>query len=234
MSRKFSPVGARWSRLRSIDDGWYDSNPFGTRYLLRGRWAIHTGADLNLPGNADKDMPVYAMQDGEVIFAARVPRSTWGNLLVIRHADKLHTRYAHLARLFVRKGDIVNGGQIVGAIGNSGMEYLPGNDHLHFDICTSGLLQITPLHWPGDDWRAVFANYTDPFCHIFTTVVITRARVTTGGKRLNVRTNPSLAAPVISQLEDGSVVEVYYTDGWSQLVKPAGWVATRFLTPLNQ
>lgn len=230
---KISPVGSRWTKLKPVDGGWYDSNPYGTRYLLGGRYAIHTGADLNLPGNADRDMPVYAMQDGVVLMARRIPNSTWGNLIVIAHAPKLHTRYAHLQRLLVAHGQTVRAGTVIGTIGNSGMEHIPGNDHLHFDICASGLLGGQPLHWPGDNLALVHAHYVDPFRYLFSTTEISQVVVATGGPSLNIRAAPSLLATIVGQVRDGAKLNVYYADGWSQLAdRPGAWVATRFLRPL--
>jgi len=166
-----SPVGTSAERATAqIWPGrWLDANPYGNRYQFGNplKWAVHTGADLNLnfPGwNDDANDPVYAIADGVVTFAQLVFNSngqvsTWGKLVVVEHPDGTFSRYGHLRTLTVSAGQPVTRGQRLGTIGGS--EYgVP--DHSHFDISTSGALRTNPTYWPGDDLPAVQQHFVDP------------------------------------------------------------------------
>ena len=177
-----SPVGTALERAGAFAAGrrlgnysiwcgnWYDANPLGTRYGQGNRWAIHTGADLNLQGPggvlADKDAPVYAMGAGRVISAGFVS-SGWKNVIIIEHPapdeDRvIYARYAHVTSLLVRPNDVVARGQQICAIG----QYAPNNYHLHFDLSYDPILKTVPGHWPGDNLAFVRRVYVDPLAFI--------------------------------------------------------------------
>lgn len=166
-----SPVGTEEERASGqIWPGtWQDVNPFGTRYKLGAGFSIHTGADLNNNSptwDSDNGAPVYAAADGVVSYAEDRPDS-WGRLVVIRHADKEHSRYGHLREIVVRAGQRVSRGQLIGYVGGSGFgrdDYHPA--HLHFDISTSGVLEERPWDWPGDDPVRTRQHYVDPAAFI--------------------------------------------------------------------
>ncbi|MDA3912328.1 MAG: M23 family metallopeptidase [Bacteroidales bacterium] len=104
-------------------------------------YRMHDGIDLTAPTGT----PVYAAGDGKVI---RVDhnrsRRGYGNLVVIDHGyDGLETRYAHLNTIDVKKGQRVERGQQLGAVGNTGMSTAP---HLHYEIRKNGG-SINPLYY---------------------------------------------------------------------------------------
>jgi murein DD-endopeptidase MepM/ murein hydrolase activator NlpD len=55
----------------------------------------------------------------------------YGNCVVVRHYNGLETLYAHLSKLDVRPGNLVNAGQLLGLGGSTGHSTGP---HLHFEI----------------------------------------------------------------------------------------------------
>lgn len=77
--------------------------------------------------------PFYAAQGGEVIHAYNDGNwnSGFGNYCIIDHGDGKHTLYAHAKRLTVSKGDIVQKGEKIGEIGDTGNTTGP---HLHFEV----------------------------------------------------------------------------------------------------
>jgi len=158
------PMGTAAERLSAqVWPGtWFDATGFATYYTTVGA-AYHTGADLNLPGDVDRAMPVYASAGGIVTFSNRGGGS-WGNLIVIRH-DPLPdgrivwTRYAHLQNPIVKEGDRVERGQQIAQIGNADGQLAY---HLHFDVATTSVLETNPSHWPGTNLTSVLNNYTDP------------------------------------------------------------------------
>ncbi|MBN1964749.1 MAG: M23 family metallopeptidase, partial [Anaerolineae bacterium] len=165
-----APVGTAAERAaRGLWPGrWLDANPFGRRYPDGpGTTAYHTGADLNLnlpEWDADRRAPVYAIASGTVTFAGYKP--VWGKVIVIRHdppqpdGNPVWARYAHVAALLVETGDRVQRGQQIATVGKPEPEGAPY--HLHFDICTSGVLEENPLHWPRLNRAELTAHYVDP------------------------------------------------------------------------
>ncbi len=102
-------------------------------YMTQG-WAnwrssrgdIHRGADIR----AAIGDPAYAAASGTVIIEA-YGNPTAGNYIAIEHSGGLVTRYIHLSKIYVKKGQQVSRGQLVGLTGDSAA---PGKPHLHFDI----------------------------------------------------------------------------------------------------
>jgi murein DD-endopeptidase MepM/ murein hydrolase activator NlpD len=92
---------------------------------------FHSGVDLTAPYGS----PVQAAAAGTVVFAGTY--YGYGNMLDIRHADGLVTRYAHLSAFApgLCVGAPVECGGHVGAIGTSGNAHGP---HLHFEVRVDG------------------------------------------------------------------------------------------------
>jgi murein DD-endopeptidase MepM/ murein hydrolase activator NlpD len=143
---------------------WLDASPFGRLYFVgTPSEAYHTGADLNLPNDADRGVPVYACASGEVVFASRLP--TWGNVIIIKHdplasnGQVMYSRYGHVGEMLVRVGDRVRRGQQVSVVSNAFGRWA---FHLHFDLSPTTILETNPSHWPGKDRDATFTHYVDP------------------------------------------------------------------------
>lgn len=96
------------------------NSPFGPR---RGR--MHYGVDLDLVSGD----PVVAAFEG-MVRIARLHR-TYGNVVVLRHANGLETLYAHLSRIDVTPGTMVEAGAPIGLGGSTGRST---GDHLHFEV----------------------------------------------------------------------------------------------------
>lgn len=216
-----SPVGTEQERRsQKIYPGrWRDDNPFKTHYVYDTsegqKEANHTGSDLNLPAG-DENEPVFAVADGTVTFAGEL--RIWGNVIVIKHADTLFSRYGHVQNMQVESGDPVTRGQHIAHVGKApGMPF-----HLHFDISHTAVLETKPKHWPGLDLVELEANYVDPADYIRThrPVVrveesgvagvteflwVGRVKPTLG---LNLRMEPSTAGTKIRALTFGSLVHV--------------------------
>ncbi|MCI5718679.1 MAG: M23 family metallopeptidase [Alistipes sp.] len=102
---------------------------FGYRmHPLYHRWKFHSGVDL--PGHVGD--PVYATGDGVVIETERSrSRAGYGTQILLDHGFGYRTRYAHLNKLLVERGDSVKRGQIIGELGNTGASTAP---HLHYEV----------------------------------------------------------------------------------------------------
>lgn len=110
----------------------FKSNKNGYEYLdYVSLGVLHSGKDYNFgSGSQDEGLPVYAITDGEVVYA-KDTKNGWGNLVVIYHpAYGVWTRSAHLKNIKVKVGEKIKEGAILGGIGGTG-GWTP---HLHFDV----------------------------------------------------------------------------------------------------
>ena len=109
----------------------------------------HNGIDLRTQIGNTAVRPVYAAEDGTVSATQLWDGHTtderslqsYGNYVDIRHADykqqSLVTRYAHLFKFIVCKGEKVKEGQLIGYSGATGNVF---GAHLHFEVLADGLL----------------------------------------------------------------------------------------------
>jgi murein DD-endopeptidase MepM/ murein hydrolase activator NlpD len=143
---------------------WIDASPFARLYFVgTPSEAYHTGADLNLPRDADAHSQVSSIGSGVVVFASRLP--TWGNVIVIKHdplastGKVVYSRYGHVESMVVKVGDRVKRGQKIASVGNAFGAFAY---HLHFDISPTTILENQPQHWPAKNLNNLLANYLDP------------------------------------------------------------------------
>lgn len=76
---------------------------------------------------------VYAPKKGKVI-ACLKSQSKYGNRIYIEHDDGYRTILAHLREILIQEGEYIEGGQIVGIMGDSGSD----NKHLHLGLIPPG------------------------------------------------------------------------------------------------
>ena len=103
---------------------------------------FHSGIDFS----AAMGTEAYATGDG-VVFD--VEKSAWGygNMVTIDHGFGYKTRYAHLQKALVRKGQKVKRGQCIGLIGNTGKTT---GVHLHYEVLKNDV-QIDPINFFYND-----------------------------------------------------------------------------------
>ena len=94
-------------------------------------YRAHQGTDFAAP----YDTPVRSIADGVVSFAGR--QGDYGNMVEVRHANGVTTRYGHLSRFYlgIRAGVAVRQGDFIGHVGASGLATGP---HLHFEVRING------------------------------------------------------------------------------------------------
>lgn len=111
---------------------------FGTRMdpFLRRR-AMHSGIDFKAPTGT----PVRVTATGTVISAGR--NGGYGNMVAVRHSNGVTTRYAHLSRILVKKGEYVETGTVVGRAGSTGRSTGP---HLHYEVRIKGRA-VNPMNY---------------------------------------------------------------------------------------
>jgi len=96
---------------------------------INGRSALHTGLDFGAPRNS----ALYTTAPGVVTFAGW--RGRYGRVVEVDHGYGVKTRFAHLAKISVKKGQSVALGEEVGLLGSSGRATGP---HLHYEILFEG------------------------------------------------------------------------------------------------
>lgn len=89
----------------------------------------HRGVDYGAPTGT----PVYASGDGRVLESGYSRGN--GNFVYIKHDGNIVTRYLHLHKRMVRKGDRVDQGQTIGTVGATGLATGP---HLHYEFLVDG------------------------------------------------------------------------------------------------
>jgi murein DD-endopeptidase MepM/ murein hydrolase activator NlpD len=90
----------------------------------------HLGVDYAAPTGT----PALTVGDGVVEFSG--VQGGFGNVVIVRHGSNHSTVYAHLSRILVRKGQSVQKGQTIGAVGSTGWSTGP---HLHFEFRVNGV-----------------------------------------------------------------------------------------------
>ena len=121
---------ARALPLEAPSDHFYVASGFGKRRdPFNGRWAMHYGLDLaGIFGS-----PVYATAPGVVVFAGW--DGAYGRMVEIDHGMGIHTRYGHLSRVLVKKGQKVELHQKIGKMGTSGRST---GTHVHYEVLVNG------------------------------------------------------------------------------------------------
>ncbi|MEW6101109.1 MAG: M23 family metallopeptidase, partial [Candidatus Omnitrophota bacterium] len=119
-----SPIAYEHDRVIRFDgrgDGMFGAERSGNR--------LHKGIDLL----AKIGTPVLASASGKVVAATR--NHGMGNYVIITHARDLVTLYGHLQHIYVRKGQYVRQGEVVGSVGKTGnANYRDMLPHLHFEV----------------------------------------------------------------------------------------------------
>ena len=101
----------------------------------------HPGIDIDgVTGD-----PAIAAATGTVVQAGAAPAgySGYGNVVMIDHGSGIATLYAHLSRVDVAVGQVVQQGQQIGAIGATGFAT---GDHLHFEVRIANN-PVDPMPW---------------------------------------------------------------------------------------
>lgn len=106
--------------------GGYLSSRFGRRMdPFTGRISYHRGLDYH----ARTGTPVMSTADGIVTMAKK--KGSFGLAIEVNHGNGFKTRYAHLSRMLVKRGQRVKRGDIIGLVGNTG---LSTGSHLHYEV----------------------------------------------------------------------------------------------------
>lgn len=120
------PLAAPLSHYEIVSGFGGRSDPF------HGTQAFHAGVDFSSPYRS----PVYSTAPGTIIFTG--VKDNYGKVVEIDHGHGVVTRYAHLHRIVVARGQKVPVHQQVGELGSTGRSTGP---HLHYEVLVNGSAQ---------------------------------------------------------------------------------------------
>ena len=131
-----TPQGSlRWP----VDGGRISSHVGARRHPVFGYASCHTGLDVAAPTGT----PIRAAASGVVALISS--GGPYGNAVLVAHADGLTTFYAHMSSIAVSRGQQVQTGGLLGAVGSTGWSTGP---HLHFETRINGNA-YNPMGWFG-------------------------------------------------------------------------------------
>jgi len=132
------------------------NGPISSRYGMRrhpilGYRRMHAGLDYR----ARHGTPIVAVTDGRVVGAGRM--GGCGIAVKLDHGGGLQTRYCHMSRMAVSRGQGVRRGQVIGYVGSTGLSTGP---HLHYEMYRGGrsvnpasVRYVTRAQLSGDDLK---------------------------------------------------------------------------------
>ena len=105
----------------------YVTSYFGpTTHPFTKHWYLHKGIDIAY----SRGTKVVSTADGKVIEKA-FDAEGYGNYIVIKHKYGFYTRYAHMDKVYVKEGQNVQQGEVIGTLGSTGLSTGP---HLHYEV----------------------------------------------------------------------------------------------------
>ena len=120
---------------------------YGTRrsYNSGAYHGFHSGVDFGVCSQTHP-WDIYAPADGVVVYTGlKIVR---GNVTIIDHGWGIYSAMFHQSEIYVKVGDHVTAGQLIGKIGDTGRVTGP---HLHWDLWVNGV-QVDPLLWLNNEF----------------------------------------------------------------------------------
>ncbi len=158
----FAPDGRpmRKAFLRAPLNFSYVTSNFNPRrfHPVTRRVRPHNGTDYGAPVGT----PVWAAGDGRVIESAY--NNLNGNYVFIQHGNNIVTKYLHLSRRQVNRGDRVRQGQTIGRVGATGRVT---GAHLHYEFLLNGVhrnprtVELPPANPLPSDLMDQFQSYSE-------------------------------------------------------------------------
>ncbi len=105
---------------------------------------FHEGMDFTAPVGTE----VYVTGDG-VVETVEYSYKGYGNQIVVNHGYGYRTRYAHLSKFKVKRGQKVKRGDVIGLVGNTGKSTGP---HLHYEVL-KGSNPVNPVYYYYNDLK---------------------------------------------------------------------------------
>lgn len=138
LKKQNTPVSSTGNYIWPCPSCYTISSNYGYRiHPIYGTKRLHAGTDIAAQYGAE----VVAADGGNVTVATY--SSSYGNYVMIYHADGSSTLYAHMSSLAVSAGETVNQGDVIGYVGSTGNSTGP---HLHFEVRVNGST-VDPMNY---------------------------------------------------------------------------------------
>lgn len=111
--------------------------------------SVHEGIDIV----SSEGKPVRAVHDGRVVYSGQM--RGYGNVVVVYHGQGLASVYAHNRENLVRDAQMLQKGQVLATVGNTGHSSSP---HLHFELRRNGKA-LNPLSYEYDRSASIQAGF---------------------------------------------------------------------------
>ena len=132
-------IPAIWPIDRTQLD-WFYSFGMRARHPIYKTRKMHKGVDLS----CKRGVPVYATGDAIVQMTDEGRRRRgYGRQILLNHEFGYQTRYAHLHKIYVKEGERVTRGQLIGEVGSTGGSTGP---HLHYEVIYMGR-HVNPVNY---------------------------------------------------------------------------------------
>jgi len=105
--------------------GWISRGIGNKRNPFTGSVQFHAGVDIA----NHRGTPIVATADGKVIKAGR--NGGMGRMVAINHGFGYVTRYGHMSKILVKRGQKIKRGDVIGLMGSTGRSTGP---HLHYEV----------------------------------------------------------------------------------------------------
>ncbi len=127
--------------FEAVPSIWPSSGEITSSYGERRHTHVHQGIDIA----SSRGTPIIAPGYGVVAFVGY--RNGYGKTIMIDHGYGISTLYAHCSKFFVTRGQAVNRGMKIAAVGNTGRSTGP---HLHYEVQFDGVPVDPRLYITGD------------------------------------------------------------------------------------
>jgi len=139
-------------------------------------WGIHLGMDFN----SKTGTKIFSIGRGVVVYSklhlgefnpdGTIKQRNWGGIIIIAHKnpqDKkiFYSLYGHLGKRYVKKGDKVEAGDLIGKVGASMSESngIWESEHLHFSIYRGPFYgKVLPGYYKKENENTELAHWSDP------------------------------------------------------------------------
>lgn len=111
--------------------------PLDRSHITQGYWDAHKAIDYSSRTGA----PIKTLDHGTVAYATYGWNYGYGNMVVVDHGNGYTSLYAHLSTVYVRQGQAVRQGEVLGTLGSTGNSTGP---HLHLELRLHGA-NVNPL-----------------------------------------------------------------------------------------
>ncbi len=114
---------------------------------------LHTGVDLK----AKVGTQIYSPADGVVIKARNFDPGGYGKMITIAHNYGFKTLYGHMSDIYVKEGQIIQKGSLIGLTGNTGQSSGP---HLHYEVkfAEKYVEPIDFVYWNNKTFNTIFTK----------------------------------------------------------------------------